>query len=105
MKWLKAYVVNLLLSVDQMANAMLFGSPDETISSRLGRLKKACNGNIPWTYPICKCVDFVLDCIDRNHYLEAIETDKPEREILDLTKLRKGGDTNAEAKQNAEKSK
>lgn len=29
--------VNTLLAVDQLANTLMFGHPDETISSRLGR--------------------------------------------------------------------
>lgn len=32
--------VNLLLAVDQLANTILLGHPDETISSRLGRSKE-----------------------------------------------------------------
>ena len=31
------YLKNILLSLDQMANSILGGDPDETISSRLGR--------------------------------------------------------------------
>jgi len=31
------YPFNLFLSIDQLLNAILFGHPDETLSSRLGR--------------------------------------------------------------------
>lgn len=31
------YIFNLLYSLDQLANAIFFGAPDETMSSRLGR--------------------------------------------------------------------
>ncbi len=31
--------VNTLLAIDQLANTLLLGHPDETISSRLGRTK------------------------------------------------------------------
>lgn len=31
------YIHNILISLDQLANVLLFGDPDETISSRLGR--------------------------------------------------------------------
>lgn len=34
---LKAYGYNLLIGVDQMANVVLLGFPDETISGRTGR--------------------------------------------------------------------
>ena len=34
---IKKYLKNILISIDQLANTLLLGSPDETISSRLGR--------------------------------------------------------------------
>jgi len=37
MKYVFRLIVNYLLAVDQMANTLLLGHPDETISSRLGR--------------------------------------------------------------------
>ena len=37
MNLIKRYVINLLLAVDQLANTVLLGHPDETLSSRLGR--------------------------------------------------------------------
>jgi hypothetical protein len=37
----KRYVRNLLISLDQLANTILGGDPDETMSSRMGKhLKK-----------------------------------------------------------------
>ena len=37
MKQVLRFVVNYLLAIDQLANTLLLGHPDETISSRLGR--------------------------------------------------------------------
>jgi hypothetical protein len=34
---MKRYLWNLLISLDQFANTVLGGSPDETISSRTGK--------------------------------------------------------------------
>ena len=34
---LKKYTINILVSIDQFGNTLLGGSPDETISSRVGR--------------------------------------------------------------------
>jgi hypothetical protein len=31
------YIKNILIAIDQLANAILGGDPDETISSRLGK--------------------------------------------------------------------
>lgn len=34
---MKKYLYNILIGIDQLANAILGGDPDETISSRLGK--------------------------------------------------------------------
>lgn len=33
----KRYIWNLLIAIDQLFNALLFGDPDETLSSRMGK--------------------------------------------------------------------
>jgi len=35
---IKMYLVNILLGVDQLLNVIMLGDPDETISSRCGRV-------------------------------------------------------------------
>ena len=37
MKFILRYFQNILISIDQLANTLLFGDPDETISSRVGK--------------------------------------------------------------------
>jgi len=76
---IKRYVVNLLLAIDQLGNALLAGFPDETISSRLGKLKVRKGGVIPWSRPISKLVDMGLDWIDPNHTIDAIEYDEGDK--------------------------
>lgn len=39
MRAILRYIVNLFLAIDQLVNTILFGHPDETLSSRLGRAK------------------------------------------------------------------
>ena len=85
----KKYLVNILYSVDQLVNTVLLGDPDETISSRLGKLKRECGGKIPWSYPVCRCVDWFLDCIDKNHSIEAIEEEVGEKAIIKNRKEKK----------------
>lgn len=34
---LRRYIFNLLIAIDQLANAIIFGDPDETISSRAAK--------------------------------------------------------------------
>ena len=65
------YVWNVLIGIDQLANAILFGDPDETISSRLG--KRARSGKKDW---VTRFLCWALDKIDRNHCEDAIEEDE-----------------------------
>lgn len=79
-KWL----INVLIGWDQLLNALLGGDPDETISSRLGKLKLRHGGVIPWRRPLSKMIDWGLDRIDRNHSIDAIERDEGKNAIFDL---------------------
>ena len=81
-KWL----VNMLISIDQLGNTLLGGDPDETISSRLGKLKLKHSGAIPWYRPLSKIIDYGLDKIDPNHSIDAIEDDEGINAILDKIK-------------------
>ena len=77
------YCLNVLIGLDQFGNAILGGDPDETISSRLGKLKVRHGGNIPWYRPLSKVVDWGLDKIDPNHSIDAIEHDEGKDAVLD----------------------
>lgn len=63
------YIVNVLLALDQLLNAVLGGYPDETISSRAG---KARLEQKRWACVLCK----FLDIFDKDHCLDAIEADE-----------------------------
>ena len=75
MRW---WVYNVLIAVDQLGNAVTGGNPDETISSRLGKVKRAQGGKLDrWTwYGVARPLDAMLEWIDPNHSLEAIEDDE-----------------------------
>lgn len=77
------YILNILIGVDQLGNIILGGDPDETISSRLGKIKIKHNGNIPWKRPLSKIIDHGLDKIDKNHSIESIEYDEGKDAIFD----------------------
>jgi len=62
------YFINVCIAVDQFFNALFFGDPDETISSRLGKFK---NRVAPYGW-IC----WLLDFIDPGHCEKAIEPDE-----------------------------
>lgn len=69
----RRWALNVLLALDQLLSAVTFGDYEETVSSRLGKLKRAHGGTIPWRRPVSKSLDWVLDKIDPNHSIDAIE--------------------------------
>ena len=73
------YFRNVLVGLDQLANALLAGDPDETISGRMGKaiLRGDC-----W---ICRPLCWMLDRLDPRpdgHCLRAIEADEGRDELL-----------------------
>lgn len=67
---MKKYLYNILIGIDQLANAILGGDPDETISSRMGKhlARKDC--------PICNLLCSLLNKIQPDHCIKAIEPDE-----------------------------
>lgn len=80
--------LNILISIDQLFNTILGGDPDEVYSSRIGKLKLKYDGTIPWRRPFAKTIDYLLDKIDKNHSIDAIEYDEGSDAVLDKTKKR-----------------
>lgn len=66
------YLIRLLVALDQLANTILLGSPDETISSRVGRA--ALRGN--WIALRCECAINALFFWDSDHCRRRIEWDE-----------------------------
>ncbi len=71
---LKKYAHNVLIAVDQLANAILLGDPDETISSRAAKHYSHKDG---WGW-----LARFLDKIDPGHSADAIERDEGKDAIL-----------------------
>jgi hypothetical protein len=73
----RKYVFNVLIGIDQLANAILGGDPDMTISGRLGRILYRCR--------FCRWICLILSWIDPrdgNHCEKVIEEDEDgEREV------------------------
>jgi hypothetical protein len=76
------YLYNLCYSIDQFCNTVLGGDPDETISSRLGKLRRRNSGVIPWSRPVSRAVAALLDALDPGHCNDSIEDDRGGRAIL-----------------------
>lgn len=72
------WLYNVAIAFDQLGNAVSGGSPDETISSRLGKVKRAAGGTVPtWAWlGIARPLDAVLDWLDPNHSIDSIEDDE-----------------------------
>jgi hypothetical protein len=76
----RLYVLNIMVAVDQLVNAMLLGDPDETISSRVG---KGARSNIALS-----AFEFLIDLMflpiegEWNHCKRHIEIDEGKNEVL-----------------------
>jgi len=77
------YFFNQAMALDQLINAMGGGDPDESVSSRVGKIERHYVGEIPWYRPLPKFLCWGLDKIDRNHCQEAIEEDEGKHAVLD----------------------
>lgn len=70
---MKKYVWNILIGIDCLCNAILNGDPQETMSSRMGKhLAKHEN------CPVCSFLCKLLNYIQKDHCVKAIETDRGE---------------------------
>jgi hypothetical protein len=70
---MKRYVFNALIAIDQLLNTLLFGDPDETMSSRMG--KYAARGRGWFPCQLCK----LLNLLDKDHCKKSIELDEGEK--------------------------
>jgi len=75
---MRTYLVNVLIAIDQLGNALLGGNPDETISSVVGR--KAIK-NIWWALLAERFINalFYLLIEEVNHCRNRIEYDEIRR--------------------------
>lgn len=71
---IKRYIFNILISIDQLANAILGGDPDETISSRLGKRLNTC--------AFCRFICNILHKIDYRHCQDAIEENEGSNAVI-----------------------
>lgn len=67
------FLINVAVVVDQAANVLLGGDPDETISSRCFKQLATCR--------VCRLLCAVLNLIDRDHCAKAVELDEGEHEL------------------------
>lgn len=71
---MRGYIYNFLIGLDQFANSILGGAPDETISSRVGRART--NGH--W---MGKFMCWWLDWLDPGHCKDAIQSERDHQHL------------------------
>ena len=76
------YIWNILISIDQLGNTILGGSPDETISSRLGKWGALHRKDKNIKYYIAVIICWLLNLIDENHCKKSIEEDEGDRDLF-----------------------
>lgn len=78
----RRYAINLFIAGGLLANAILFGSPDMTISGRLGkRLLKRREG-CAWCFLLSKWICRLLDEVDPKHCVKAYRVDRDKKNGL-----------------------
>lgn len=70
------YVKNVLIALDQLGNTLWGGEADETVSSRLGRQKRASDAGGYRMRLIPRIGYWLLGTVDKDHCDEAIEHDE-----------------------------
>ena len=71
-----AYIKNVLIALDQLANALIGGWPDESLSSRAWR--EYCSGQRLWPK---RLIDVLLLWFDKNHCEESYKSEILRRQL------------------------
>lgn len=66
------YLRHILVALDQLANTLMAGDPDETISSRMGKYVQRGRGFVPCL--LCKLLDLMFR--EKDHCVKNIEIDE-----------------------------
>lgn len=67
-----ALIVVTFIALDKLLNAISGGDPEETISSRMGKIILTQNGAITFPYVVCK----FLSLFDKRHCIKSIDPDE-----------------------------
>jgi hypothetical protein len=77
------YFINLLISLDQMGSALRGWSPDETISSMLGKMERYYGKDFKSRRHLAWLLSRSLNRIEQQHCSKAIEEDEGEEAVAD----------------------
>lgn len=76
------FIYNVAILSDETLNTISMGAADETVSSRIGKIKRAHGGIIPWNHPIAKIIDAGLEEIHPGHSIHAIDDDDGQDAVI-----------------------
>ena len=89
---IKKYIFNLLISIDQLANTILGGDPDETLSSRMGKMVvrwRVGSTKSQLRYKLAVAICWLLNKIDPDHCNKSIEHNEGDDDIWQHNKNKK----------------
>ncbi len=67
-----SYFLGIALGVDVLAASIIPGARYKTtLSYRIGKLKNRHGGKIPWTRPVGRILDVMLEAVDPGHSLDS----------------------------------
>lgn len=75
---MKRYFFAVLIAIDQLANALLAGAPDETLSSRAHRMREKGQPVWGWT---ARAIDAMFYVFERDHCRKAWESEVSRRQL------------------------
>jgi len=75
------WAFNYWIAVDQLANSLTLGDPDETISSRMGKWSMAEDPGM-FRYATSGTICFFLDIVDEGHCTNSIEHDEGGKAVV-----------------------
>lgn len=84
-----SYLWNIATAASQLFNAFLLGEPDETVSSRLGRMKRSYGGEFPSHLWYLDRFDRILNRAEDDHLFKSIKEPPRKRELWSWEKKRK----------------
>lgn len=75
------YFWNILISIDQLGNTILGGSPDETFSSRMGKWARDGRNDRGLRKYIWEIANWVVEKFEKDHFKKSIEEDEGDQDL------------------------
>lgn len=80
LNWLKQYLLNVAIALDQLANALRGGAPDETLSAAAWRTEQ--QGRVLGRF-FRPAIDMLFRPLEKDHCFESYESERTGRHLPD----------------------